>query len=401
MSTTYSNIFSRDELEYLMNLPEILEAKEKLTSEKIYFTIPVTETIRNTLENKLGLELSSISKIPMRWIKGDTAPHIDSGSSKFDHTYLVYLNDSEGEFIINESSYPITANTAFKFKEGLFHRTKNTGVTPRLLLGPMNEFANPVGAPLIYYSNYADAIAEINNIAISGNRVLGQDIGDGGSIGSYTSWRVAKFFNDGGRLAPSGVYNNGYNFANYEDSGTYYLYPVIPCFKEGTKVLCKINNIEIYIPIENIELGTLVKTSLNGYKKVEIIGKGQIQNPGNSDRIEDRLYKCSPQNYHELKDDLFITGNHSILVRSLTDKQRKGTIKYLKRIFMTDTQYRLIACVDDRAEPWNSEGLYTIYHLALENTNPKMNYGIYVNGCLLVETCAIETLQNKSNMVLR
>jgi hypothetical protein len=409
MSATYSNIFSSDELEYLMNLPEVLEAKEKLSFGKIYFTIPLTETIRNTLEGRLGLELSTISKIPMRWIKGDTAPHIDSGSSKFNHTYLVYLNNSEGEFIINDSSYPITANTAFKFKEGLFHKTKNTGGAPRLLLGPMNEFANSVGitAGILYYSNYANAMAKTPEIAVSNEAyTLGNASSNLSAISSYTSWRVAnaeKVYM--GTTTPittaTGVYNNGVDLYQVGGGGTYYVYPANPCFKEGTQVLCKINDIESYLPIETLETGTLVKTSLNGYKKIEIIGKGQIQNPGNSDRVEERLYKCSPQNYPELKEDLFITGNHSILVNVLTDEQREMTVKYLKRIFVTDKKYRLMACVDDRAEPWNSEGLYNIYHLALENTNSEMNYGIYVNGGLLVETCAIQTLQNKSNMALR
>ena len=58
----------------------------------------------------------------------------------------------------------------------------------------------------------------------------------------------------------------------------------------------------------------------------------------------------------------------------------------------------LTAHVDERAEPWNSDGLYTIWHLALENSNDRMNYGIYANGGLLVETCCIYALKNKSNM---
>ena len=59
-----------------------------------------------------------------------------------------------------------------------------------------------------------------------------------------------------------------------------------------------------------------------------------------------------------------------------------------------------MACVDERAEPWNSKGTYTVYHFALENEDDSMNYGVYANGGLLTETCAIRTLQNKSNMTL-
>jgi hypothetical protein len=179
-----------------------------------------------------------------------------------------------------------------------------------------------------------------------------------------------------------------------------YLYPAAPCFLEGTQVLCSVGGTDTYLPIETVKHGTLVKTSQNGYKKVELIGKGDIKNPGNNERIENRLYKCSPTNYPELKEDLYITGDHSILVDKITDVQREKIIKSLGKIFVTDKKYRLIAAADERAEPWNSEGIYTTWHLALENPNEKMNYGIFVNGGLLVETCCIHTLKNKSNMTL-
>jgi hypothetical protein len=59
-----------------------------------------------------------------------------------------------------------------------------------------------------------------------------------------------------------------------------------------------------------------------------------------------------------------------------------------------------MACIDERAEPWNSKGIYTIWNFALENLDEKMNYGVYVNGGLLVESCSINFMKNKSNIVL-
>ena len=56
--------------------------------------------------------------------------------------------------------------------------------------------------------------------------------------------------------------------------------------------------------------------------------------------------------------------------------------------------------IDERAEPYISEGKYTIWHFALEHVDEKMNYGVYVNGGLHVETCSIRTLKNKSNMLI-
>ena len=152
--------------------------------------------------------------------------------------------------------------------------------------------------------------------------------------------------------------------------------------------------------MEELKKGTLVKTCLNGYKAVVLIGKGSIQNPGNDERTEDRLYKCSPSKYPQLKDDLYITGCHSILDFPITEKQKEDTIKHLGKLFVTDKKYRLMAYVDERAEPWNSEGTYTIWHFALENKDERMNYGVYANGGLLVESCAILTLKTKSNMNL-
>ena len=172
MSSIYTNVLSNEELEYLNNRPEVLNAKASLDSKSsgmVYFSVPITNVIRDTLHSRFGLDLSAYSQIPMRWIKGDTAPHIDTGVSKFKNTYLLYLNDSPGELILDSQSYPIQANTGFIFNEGVAHETQYTENMPRLMLGPMNELAEPVGGyPIQYYSNYADAFAQ------NGNYIAGQ-----------------------------------------------------------------------------------------------------------------------------------------------------------------------------------------------------------------------------------
>ena len=408
MPSTFSNVFSNEDVEYLLQLPEVLSASAKLSpsssSGVVYFKIPLTETIRIVLQERLGLNLSGVSEIPMRWIKGDTAPHVDSGPSDFEKTFLVYLSDSEGKFVLEGDSHPIVANTAFVFNEGLEHKTFGTGLIPRLLVGPMNELAEPVGGgySIYYYNDYATAYSDgILNVggpnAIAGNNanyILGNVTS--GSIGSYTAWRIAYM---GGSPPPTSVYNNGYDVGSIIIA-TMYLYPATPCFLEGTQILCSVDGVEKYVPIETVKPGDLVKTSRDGYKKVELIGSGTMKNPGHAERTQDRLYKCSPERYPELKDDLYITGDHSILVDSLSNLEREKTVKQSGRVFVTDNRYRLCACIDERAEPWNSEGRYTIWHLALENSDPKMNYGIYVNGGLLVETCCIHALKNKSNMTV-
>ena len=87
------------------------------------------------------------------------------------------------------------------------------------------------------------------------------------------------------------------------------------------------------------------------------------------------------------------------MVDKITDLQKQKTIQVLGRIFVTEKKYRLVACIDKRAKPWNSEGRYTIWHVALENTDAAMNYGIYVNGGLLVESCSIKNIK-RTNMDL-
>jgi hypothetical protein len=395
MASSFTNVLTSEELEYLNQLPEVMAAKAKLdsytTNGRVYFTIPLTESLRTTLSERLGLDLSRVSTIPMRWIKGDTEPHVDVGASSFENTYLVYMNTSSGDFLIGTTSYPISENTGYVFHEGLSHYTQNTGSAPRLLLGPMNEFAQPVGASTnFYYPSEADALANTNLLAQYGNYEIFE-------VSGYTHWRIAS--SSTGSSPQNVTYYVG-NVLAGTGSEIYYLYPTSPCFLEGSKILCQIDGVDTYIPIEEIKPGTPVKTSRDGYKKVVLIGKGELKNPGNDERIENRLYKCSPSKYPELTDDLYITGCHSILVDSITDEQREKTIKQLGKIFVTDKKYRLMACIDERAEPWTSEGTYPIWHLALEHTDIYMNYGVYANGGLLVETTSIHFIKNKSNMII-
>jgi len=173
----------------------------------------------------------------------------------------------------------------------------------------------------------------------------------------------------------------------------------VVCFKEDTKILCLINDEELYIPIQNIRKGTLVKTVLHGYLAVVMIGTSKIYNPSNRLRNSNRLYRCSPNKYPELTEDLIVTGCHSILVSDITKEQRELIIERTGKIYVTDNKYRLNACLDERAEPYEEEGIHNIWHFALENNDYYMNYGIYANG-LLVETCSKRMMKEYSGMEL-
>ena len=173
----------------------------------------------------------------------------------------------------------------------------------------------------------------------------------------------------------------------------------VVCFNENTKILCLIDGVEKETPVQDIRPGILVKTLLHGYVPVNIIGTNKLFNPGNSERFMDRLYICKTDMYPELNEDLIITGCHAILVEEFKENQREETILALNEIYITDDKYRLIAYIDDRASPYEVEGEYNIYHIALENENYFSNYGIYANG-LLVEYCSKRYLKELSKMTL-
>jgi hypothetical protein len=168
-----------------------------------------------------------------------------------------------------------------------------------------------------------------------------------------------------------------------------------PCFKKHTKILTN----KGYLPIQDLRNGDLVKTLRHGYKPIRYIGKMDIYNPGNYDRTKNRLYLCSKDKYHDLIEDLIITGCHSILVDHLTEDQIAKIQNLSGEVFETDLNYRLPTMIDERSIPYEKEGTFTIYHFALENDDVYMNYGVYANG-LLVETCPIIHLKDGSRMEL-
>jgi len=168
------------------------------------------------------------------------------------------------------------------------------------------------------------------------------------------------------------------------------------CFKEDTQILTN----KGYIPIQNLRKGDLIKTLKNDYKPIVMIGKREIYHPALQERIKDQLYKCSQNEYPEIFESLCITGCHCILVDNfISEEQKNKTIEINKKIYVTDNKYRLPAAADNRATVYEKSGDYTIYHLALENDDYYMNYGIFANG-LLVETCSKRYLKELSNMTL-
>jgi hypothetical protein len=174
------------------------------------------------------------------------------------------------------------------------------------------------------------------------------------------------------------------------------------CFKEDTNILCYIDGEEKYIPVQTIKKGTLVKTCLNGYVPVHSIGHSMMYNPSNNLRGKNRLYKCTNEKYPQVTEELVMTGCHSILVDEveITQEIREKTIALSgHEMLVTGDKCRLMTCLDERAEPYTEEGVFKIWHFALEHFDELMNYGVYANG-LLVESCDINMMREHSGMEL-
>jgi len=200
---------------------------------------------------------------------------------------------------------------------------------------------------------------------------------------------------------PSLVSYNNYTFVifnlNQDNKIGMLEFPAtIPCFKENTKILTKTG----YRYIQDLKIGDLVKTTFNDYKPIVIIGKKEYKHSISKNRVKDQLYKCSNKNYPEVFEDLIITGCHSILVDKFKNEtEREKTILINGDAYITDTKFRLPACVDERTTVYEKEGEYMVYHIALENDNYYYNYGVYANG-LLVETSSKRYLNELSEMSL-
>lgn len=157
MEGQYVNILSNETIGYLLSREEVIVAKARVnakasaasssSSVSEQFTVPLTPTIRSELFAGMGLKLSHITAIPMRWVKGDTPAHHDTGISSFTHTHLVYLTDSVGDLLVDGVMYPIRRGYGYIFSEGVSHETVGTDADsePRLLLGPISETGFTVG----------------------------------------------------------------------------------------------------------------------------------------------------------------------------------------------------------------------------------------------------------------
>jgi hypothetical protein len=175
---------------------------------------------------------------------------------------------------------------------------------------------------------------------------------------------------------------------------------VYPCFLEGTNIL-RFNSEtyqDEYIPVEKLRKDDLILTSESGYKAIHSIGYRTLFRPKDDPNPSNRLYKFTRRTCPSIFEPLYITGEHCTLHSRISDEKLAEIKTHMGDVYITEEFYRMPAFMDDRAEPYDREDTpVTIWHFALENDNVAHNYGVYANG-LLVESCAIESLMEKSGM---
>jgi hypothetical protein len=223
----------------------------------------------------------------------------------------------------------------------------------------------------------------------------------------FSGWKVKSINTAYSNSQSTPLYSVGDLVNSFDSNTSYSLYPSwtgsrpsnVICFKEDTKILCLIDDEEVYIPIQDLRKGILVKTLASGYLPIELIGHSSIYNSSNKERGIYRLYRCSQEKYPDLLDDLIITGCHSILEKDISEEQREKLIMSTGKIYITENRYRLLACLDDRTDTYEVEGTHKIWHFALENENNYSNYGVYANGGL-VESCSKRMMKEYADMTL-
>ena len=158
-------------------------------------------------------------------------------------------------------------------------------------------------------------------------------------------------------------------------SGDYVVFDVT-CFVKGTKILCLVDSKEKYLKIEDIKMGTKVKSYPDSYNKVLHKMESYIDN--GTAKQNRKIYVRE----HEdgLTDDLYVTGNHCIL----TDNKTRKPI---------EDKYLQAASNNGKFKEVNDNKVYQVYHLVLNNKDKSGSYGIWANR-ILCESMSISAYNN-------
>ena len=178
--------------------------------------------------------------------------------------------------------------------------------------------------------------------------------------------------------------NNGFYYFRVKSingtpyTGTYAFTTEITCYVEGTKILCNVNGVDEYCKIENLCNGIQVKTHSDGYKSITNIGKFKFKN---SQSIVNSIYKLEKGKL-VATEDLFVSGNHSIVVDNLTEEEKQVDLIARGVSNEFENGFLSLAFMNKNFTRVEDDKYYTLYHLVLENEDATKHYGIYANGIL-------------------
>lgn len=154
-------------------------------------------------------------------------------------------------------------------------------------------------------------------------------------------------------------------------SGRSYTFTEPPpaCFGNGVKILCIVDNKELYIPIEKLKIGDVVKTYMQGHREIEYFGKKKLIN--NDNDWTKSMYRCRNN------PELLLTGMHSVFF----DEE----VKNYHSIILG--KYGVFAGNSADFAQVKTEYEYDIYHFSLTNDgDPNRIFIVHANDDYLVET---------------
>jgi hypothetical protein len=214
------------------------------------------------------------------------------------------------------------------------------------------------------------------------------NVGDDDEFGPNVRQMVynSKLYNDESDPFGQGFYKiaKGASDSNGDLDGTpkYSLFGKSICFNKGTQILCMKNNQEVYVAVEHLRKGDLVKTLNDGYKPIQTltVGTFTLGRP-----MDMGMYKMKQEG--SMMADLEMTGLHSILVNEndeehADDVNRQITTQPNRKLYVKD-HFRLHANYSSKFEKMPTSA-YTIYSFSLEGQEAQ--YGIWANGVLVEST---------------
>lgn len=126
MLRVLDNVLSESELESILHHETVLKNK-KTDIKRSNFGFHLDPSLIEKLNKTLDIELDPSKELPMVWIKGNTLKHYDRDmNGKKWKSYVIYLTNNEGKFIVQNKKHDIKKGRCFIMEEGLIHETKET-----------------------------------------------------------------------------------------------------------------------------------------------------------------------------------------------------------------------------------------------------------------------------------